>query len=206
MTKAEYRQMLFLRAGIMIDELSNTCLVYGVHAWKRDGESHIGIEGFCLERQPMVLTLKTVNHLKRIVPEAGVKEALHVVENPAVFSVLSEKYPDHAFLCGNGQLRLAVLKTLDLLEEETPIYYAGDYDPEGLLIAQRMRERYGERVHFWNYCTEYYQKYFSEQVIDGSRLQSLQGVTAEELQPVREAMLRGKRAAYQEAMLEVYEL
>ena len=76
------------------------------------------------------------------------------------FAYCIQKYPKQTFLCGNGQLRLAVLKTMDLFSEDTIFYYAGDYDPEGFQIAERLRERYGNRVKFWNYSKENYKFFY----------------------------------------------
>ena len=33
-------------AGIMIDDISNYTMIYNVHAHKKDGSVHSGIEGF----------------------------------------------------------------------------------------------------------------------------------------------------------------
>ncbi len=205
MNKAECRQVLFMQAGILTDELSNNCMAYGICAETLQGKSHEGILGFYREKQPVILSLKTIHGLREIYP-GKTSDCIYVVENPAVFSNLVNRYPERAFICGNGQLRLAVWKTLDLLEGSIQIYYAGDFDPEGLLIAQRVWERYGDRVHFWKYSVDYYNQYQSGQKIDESRLNSLQRVKMPELQEIKAAMLQRKRAVYQESMLEVYQL
>lgn len=206
LNRAECRQALLMQAGILTDDLSNSCMVYGIHATTFRGASHEGILGFCRERQPVQLSLKTINGLREIRPADENCDSIYVVENPAVFSNLISRYPEQAFMCGNGQLRLASWKTLDLLDENIKIYYAGDFDPEGLLIAQRVRERYGNRVHFWKYNVDYYNEYLSERMIDAGRLNSLHRVGASELLGIKDAMLQKKRAAYQESMLAVYQL
>ena len=45
---------------------------------------------------------------------------------------------------------------LDLLSRESRLHYAGDFDPEGLGIAQRLKDRYGSRLELWEYKPEYY--------------------------------------------------
>ena len=48
-------------------------------------------------------------------------------------------------MCMNGQPRLTGLMLLDLLEKSgTTIYYSGDLDPEGILIAQKLADYYRE--------------------------------------------------------------
>ena len=44
------RQKSYLLAGIMIDDISNYALLYNVHAIKKDGSLHKGIEGFYEEK------------------------------------------------------------------------------------------------------------------------------------------------------------
>lgn len=46
-------------------------------------------------------------------------------------------------MCMNGQPRLAGLMVLDLFEKSgIRVYYAGDLDPEGILIAQKLSQYY----------------------------------------------------------------
>ena len=48
-----------------------------------------------------------------------------------------------AYMCMNGQPRLAGLMVLDLLAKSgTEVYYSGDLDPEGILIAQKLSQYY----------------------------------------------------------------
>ncbi len=198
---AERKNRLFYQAGILKDDLSNEVLSYGIRAWKRDGRLHAGLEGFFREREPVRLTLHTLSGLKAA---QASKERICIVENPAVFSVLIDRYPEAPALCVNGQPRLAALLLLDLLEEGHVFYYAGDFDPEGLLIAQRLKERYGEKLRLWHYEGELYLKCLSEVSLGEARLRKLEKVRLPELQEIRKLMRREKRAAYQEAMMEAY--
>lgn len=148
----------------------------------------------------MKLTLKTLGGIGKITGEPDI----YMVENPAVFSRLVEKYPDRTILCGNGQPKLSVFVLLDKVTEDSTIYYAGDFDPEGLQIAQNLKKRYQEHFILWKYEAEYYQKYKSEVWLDEKRLRKLKKIDLPELQEVKEAMQRERYAAYQEAMVEEY--
>ena len=66
--KYEKKTRLFYQAGLLRDELSNDILVYGIHGILPDGKIHMGIEGFWQEKEPMRLTLHTVEKLKMSVP------------------------------------------------------------------------------------------------------------------------------------------
>ena len=200
--RAEEKAGLFYEAGLLKDDLSNHTLVYGVHAWTKGGSLHEGIEGFLSRREPLLLTLMTLGGLAEVGTQG--KKCVYIVENPAVFSTLVKAWPEAAVICGNGQIRLATLVLLDLFEPETRFYYAGDFDPEGLQIAQKLRERYGERLALWNYRKEYYLKYRSEVEISAKSLKKLNKVCLVELQEIKMLLQEEKRAAYQEAMLREY--
>ncbi len=199
LSKLEKEKRIFYRAGILKDELSNDTLAYGIRAWKRDGSLHEGIEGFFKEEEPIRLTLRTIGKLGSVRAD---RDQVYLLENPAVFSVFIKKYPKCAAVCVNGQPRLSTLVLLDFLQENHTFYYQGDFDPEGLLIAQRLKERYGEKFSLWNYRTEWYKKYLSEVEISEIRIKKLEKVSLPELQELKRCMQKEKRAAYQEAMLE----
>ena len=57
---------------------------------------------------------------------------------------------------------------------------------------------------FRSYRREFYEKYRSDVEISEKSLKQLDHIYLEELQEVKEEMLRQKKAAYQEAMLEEY--
>lgn len=200
--QAEAKAELYYRAGLLKDDLSNHTLVYGIHGETKDGSLHEGIEGFLVRREPADLTLMTIGGLKKV--RAQRPGIVYMVENPAVFSALIHTWPEETVLCGNGQIRLSMLALLDLFDEDTKFFYAGDFDPEGLLIAQRLRDRYGDRLQFWNYREDLYERYRSNVEISDRRLKKLDKVHAEELHQIRDAIRTEKRAAYQEAMLKEY--
>lgn len=200
--RAEEKAALFYRAGLLKDELSNHVLVYGISGVEKHGRPHKGILGYLEQREPLHLSLMTLGKLARVSPQTG--KRVYIVENPAVFAVLAKAWPDAAIVCGNGQTRLATLVLLDLFGGDAEFWYAGDYDPEGLLIAQRLKERYGERLHFWQYRREFYEKYQSDVEISDRSIKKLDRVYREELQDIKQAMKRLKKAAYQEAMMGEY--
>ena len=206
LSPSEYRTKLLGRAGILRDELSNDVLVYGIRAWKRNGMLHEGIEGFLKNREPVKLSLRTIMDLSDVRGQGtDQKNPVYVMENPAVFAVFTESHPKCAAICGGGQIRLAVMMLMDALRYSSVFYYSGDYDPEGLQIAQRLKQRYGDGLRLWNYSEKLYEKYLSPVVLTDARLKKLENIYLKELESVKDAMLRRKRAAYQEAMIEVYQ-
>jgi len=202
----EYTENLLYSVGILKDNVSNTCLVYGLHGVKKDGSIHKGMEGAFIEREPVQVTLKTLSSLECLCTGNSMQEIkeIYVVENPAVFSYLTDTYPDGVFICGNGQFKLAFYITLELLKGKYTIFYAGDFDADGLMIAQKLKNRYPSQVVLWEYNEEYYNRYLSDVQLDNTALNKLEKVAADELQPVKNCILKYKRAVYQEAMLEIY--
>lgn len=201
LSETEQKNRLLFQAGILKDDLSNMTLAYGIRGWKNDGELHRGLEGYFQENEPAQITLRTLGNLCYANAQ---QEDVYVLENPAVFSAVIEKYPACAAVCACGQPGLATLILLDLLKENHTFHYAGDFDPEGLLIAQNLKERYGSKLTLWNYQVEWYEKYLSDTVLEDFRLKKLEKIYLEELQEIKQCMQKEKRAAYQERMLSIY--
>jgi DNA topoisomerase IA len=53
-----------------------------------------------------------------------------------------------SLICTSGQLNLSYHIDLDKIKDLEFIYYAGDFDPEGLLIADKIKLKYKEKVKF----------------------------------------------------------
>ena len=75
----------------------------------------------------------------------------------------------------NGQPKLAALVALELFAASgTKVYYSGDFDPEGLWIAQRLAYFYPGNFEFLNMDTECYEKCISDEPISDVRLKQLE--------------------------------
>ena len=104
-------------------------------------------------------------------------------------------------MCMNGQPRLASLIILELLAKSgTIVYYAGDFDPEGLLIAQKLSIYYPGIFHFWHMTKEDYALCCSEEEISQKRLKMLDSITDDRLRPVAEQIAKRKKSGYQEKL------
>lgn len=203
LSEAENRSNVLFNAGLIKDTLSNDVIVYGIRGRCVDGSLHQGMEGFLHQKEPVKLSLLTLANLEETFTNS-VDRRVYIVENPAVFSILTSRFPEKAFICSYGQIRRAVFMLLDLFDKNTVFSYAGDFDPEGLLIAERLKKRYGERLAFWKYEPEMYLKYMSEEKLTKQRIKKLDGVRDAALLKIAELMREEGRAAYQESMLEEY--
>ena len=93
----------------------------------------------------------TMENLKGITEVQPVGTCVYIVENKMVFSYLMEQVQGKnvSLLCTSGQPRYAALKLISLIVQSgIPIYYSGDLDPDGIGIADRLWQRFGNRIQF----------------------------------------------------------
>ena len=203
LSEAENRSKVLFKAGLIKDTLSNDVIAYGIRGRCVDGSLHQGMEGFLHQKEPVKLSLLTLANLEETFTNS-IDRRVYIVENPAVFSILTSRFPEKSFICSYGQIRRAVFMLLDLFNKNTVFSYAGDFDPEGLLIAEKLKKRYGDRLAFWKYEPDIYLKYMSEEKLTNQRIKKLDGVRDATLLKIAELMREEGRAAYQESMLEEY--
>lgn len=197
------RAELYRLAGILKDDLSNWVLCYGIHGCDEKGTLHPGMEEYIRRREPQLLSLRNINHLSCAFTS---NKKVYIVENPAVFSkIMESKTEGIACICSSGQLKLSVFLLLDLLYKgETEFYYCGDFDPEGLLIAQKLKSRYEAQVVWWNFDEEHYKRAQSNELLSERRLKQLELLQDQHLRKLAKIMKQEGFAGYQENILEEY--
>lgn len=132
------------------------------------------------------------------------RNAVWVVENSSVASTLMDLAPNAPIICTHGQLRVAGWRLMELLaSSDATIYYSGDLDPEGMLIADRLLRRFPEAVRLWRMDEKSYLESMSEEMVSDKRLNQFKKLHHPVLNKVAEVMQREKRAGYQEAMVEL---
>lgn len=197
------KQKLYLSAGILRDDISNCVMLSGVHAWKEDGQIHEGMEGFCREGEPVEVPLSVIAEWKQVkCPD----QEIYIVENPSVFAMLCGQWGSRkACMCMNGQPRLSALLVLDLLAKAgVKLYYAGDFDPEGILIAWKVKNYYQGEAVYWHMSPEEYMKSRSGEQISDRRMKMLEKVDDPELSELVHVIQENGVAGYQENIWEVY--
>ena len=198
------RQKSYLMAGIMLDDISNYAMLYQVQAVKKDGSIHQGMAGFAREQHIVQVPLAVISEWELL---RCSQDEIYIVENPSVFAVLcgkeKEKNTRRAYMCMNGQPRLAGLMVLELLAKSgTKVYYAGDLDPEGVLIAQKLSQYYKGEFYYWHMEAADYERCRSKEVISPKRLKILERITDERLKPVAALIGKYRTAGYQEMLAE----
>lgn len=187
---AEYR--------IMRDDLWNFVTCQGLLAWNK-GKIHPVWEIAAKTQTVMNIPMKELAKVDKVVPVKGTK--VWIVENSSVASSIMDMVPEAPIICTHGQLRMTSWRLLDLLVKENCIlYYSGDLDPEGISIANRLKERYNQNVVLWRMDKESYLDSLSNEDIS-TRLMKLEKITSNEWQEVITAMKKTKLAGYQEAIV-----
>ena len=201
------RQKSYLAAGILLDDVSNYAMLCNVRAVKKDGSAHRGMDGFWEESDMIQVPLGVLADWDEILCP---QKEIYIVENPSVFAMLCSKIGKnpmegvYSYMCMNGQPRLAGLVVLDLLAKAgTTVYYSGDLDPEGLLIAQKLAAYYKGTFYFWHMDVQDYEKCRSEEVISDRRMKILEKITDERLLPVVRQIRKYGTAGYQEKLYAV---
>lgn len=205
--RASDRAGLLYKAGILIDEVSNWVLCNGLIAYSRDGQVHPGWTGFVDSDEPLQATLLNLSSLSKVTAPKGF---VYVVENPSVFSSILDKAKSLdiqalspvPLVCTYGQINLAGLVLLDMLAASCgEIRYSGDFDPEGIVIADKLKSRYGNALKLWRYSCDDYHAAMSERTAKPSRIKQLDGVRSPQLLPLVEAIKAQKLCGYQELIL-----
>lgn len=200
----ENNRILF-EAGLLKEELVNTCQLCHINACIGD-ELHPAWDGFWQQYEAWNVSLY---NLRTITSLTSTIDTVIIVENPSIFRALSQWGKTHGaatigFVCTAGQLNVCGYVLLDLIEKAGfQMFYAGDFDPEGLCIAQRLKQRYPTLI-LWHYQVRDYERCRSQKTIRDSRLSMLAQVTQEELVPIKERLLIEKKSGYQEQLLEDY--
>lgn len=196
-TTEEKNEILY-KEGLLRDELSTSTICYGVQGYTKTKD--LPWEQFWAIGEPLQLMLY---NLKNITKFTTTSQKVYVVENPTVFKIMLENFKDKkcTLVCTRGQLNTADLMLLDgLVASGATLYYNGDFDPEGLQIAQKIKWRYKEQAVLWGYLKAYYMKAKGDKSFS-DRLSKLESITLEELQPLVKAMQEEKVAAYQERFI-----
>ncbi|UFU00260.1 TIGR02679 family protein [Radiobacillus kanasensis] len=200
-TDSEGVNELLLTYGILRDDITNYVTCANLLAETEDG-SHLMWEAAASTHSVLNAPLRELVDLTRIYP-SGEQKVIWVVENSGVYSSILDKIPKAPLICTQGQFKLAALLLIDLLVKEgCVLYYAGDLDPEGLSMAERLLQRHSGHICLWKMDVASYRKSEADIVLSVERLNKLDSITIPELVPVVKELRKRKRAGYQEALVD----
>ncbi|WP_329227202.1 TIGR02679 family protein [Streptomyces canus] len=182
------RRALWRLASVTPDEVSSTVLTYGLRpigaTWGertlRERADH------CLE------THLTLRELRALQMELPYRTRIHVCENPRVVEAAADAGCSEPLVCTSGSATTVVLTLLDALAAAGCAFvYHGDFDWPGIMLANRVVERYGAEP--WRMGTEDYEYLATRAQAHGTPQLLLSGPRAEavwdaELAPTMEAL------------------
>ena len=193
---------VYYEVGILKDKISNHTTIYGLNAFEKDNSEVTAVNSFNLWKEPLQIS---ISNLLKIDYLKAVNNTVFIFENPAVFhKVLKETGNNISLICTSGQLNLSSYILLNKIRDLKNIYYAGDFDPEGLMIAYKLKERYKGKVRFLNYTRESYINTMSNNLIEEKSMSQLNKINCRELDEVIRELRINKRSAYQELLIDEY--
>ena len=193
---------LYYEVGILKDEISNHTTIYGLNAFNRDNSEVKAVNSFNIWKEPLQIS---ISNLLKIDYLEAINNTVFIFENPAVFHKILKMSDDNiSLICTSGQLNLSSYIVLNKIRNLKNIYYAGDFDPEGLMIAYKIKKRYKDKVKFLNYTRESYINTMSNNIIEEKSMSQLNKINCSELDEVINELRINKRAAYQELLIDEY--
>jgi len=183
------------------DDLLNYVTCAGLYA-EADAGMHPVWQSAVKENTVQIVPIRELVKLTNVYPSQG--SDVWIVENSGVCGTLLDYKPDVPIVCTNGQFTLAALMLMDkLVESGCFLHYGGDFDPEGLGMAQRLLNRYPEdHVKLWHMDANSYMDSNPAKELSEERLEKLNRIEHADLLEVADAMSRKGKAGYQEALVE----
>ena len=190
----EEKILILGKYNILVDNLSNFVITYNLLS---DSE---GINSFSASKESLILNIQNIVNRKFF---DGVNKKVFVFENPSVLSYIISNRKDVSVVISGGYTNISVYLLLDkLVSNGNVLYYNGDFDPEGLLICQKLKDRYKDSIKFICYSKESYDMAISNNLISSQRIKILDRVSDESLKEVKELIIKFKCSGYQENIVD----
>lgn len=181
------KKEIFERVNILIDEVSNIVLTYNLYGNEM-------LDSFQKNFTPLTINMANLRKMDNIKTK---NNKLLILENPSFLSKVIDLELDYSVIITLGNSNFVVYKLLDKIKN-TKIYFNGDFDPEGLLIANNFKKRYPD-LEFIGYNKDYYMNGISDKEISNSRLKKLDLIDDKDLIIIKDLLKNNKVSSYQEA-------
>lgn len=195
---------VYYQSHIIPDNISSFTAQIGLQLLQ-NGSEHPAYKYFREHGEECLLAVSNLNQIDGA--DCKTKK-VYIVENQMVFSHLCNvaREKQASLICTSGQLKTASYLLLDLLYQSgCNMYYSGDFDPEGILIADKLLRRYEGGLHLWRFSLEDYNSISFSNEIEKTRMAKLNQVKDINMLRLAEEMKRVGRSAYQELLLDKLE-
>ena len=183
---------IFNSINVYTDPLSNYILTSNLVISK-------SINKFYNQYGSLILNLENLENMKSITDKNNI---IFMFENPSVLNYFKSLNKDYSIVIVSGMPNMACYKLLDNIDDNCNIYYHGDYDPEGLLIAQKLKMRY-PKIKLLGYSKDNYFKSYPNNIISSISLSKLNNIVVLELKEIKESIITKRKAGYEENMLKL---
>jgi uncharacterized protein (TIGR02679 family) len=163
---------------------------------------------------PLNVPLREIVRVTDFYPWAGSRETprskhqgydVFIVENSGVFSALLDECAAYnpQLICLHGQFKLASWALLDRLAQSGALFhYSGDFDPEGLQMAEKLLKRYPGRARLWRMTEMDYLLAEPSVPLEKNRIQKFKSINEPGLITLAQVIANKGLSAYQEGILE----
>lgn len=196
----ERKHQLLAEFYLLRDDSKNAVSARGLVATRAGAKNEMWWQS-CLEDCSWNIPLREILRMEDIYPFSG--SQVLVVENSGVYSILLDYFPQLPIVCSSGQFTYAVWQLLrKLVQSGNQLYYVGDLDPEGLVMAQRLLKLFPEQAQIIGMNVPNYQRAVTHEKISQQRLKQLRLITEPTLKQVADKINESSRIALQEGFIE----
>lgn len=144
--------------------------------------------------------LMQMMNMKIIEPARGSR--VFLIENSSVYAVIADRFKTVPLIMTSGQFKYATWKLLELLPNNVDIYYSSDLDPAGLVMSQKILEKYPSRAHLFGMSDQLFVcKYTTSLKKSGIKTDVLNGIKNEKLLSLKLLIKEKQCVVFQEAII-----
>jgi len=177
--------------GLLRDNIINPINVVGIIGYDQQGREIPVLRAACESNFRLSIPLRELEGLSSAKPYLPSK-TVFITENPPVYATILEKWeqkrPFPPVICTAGNLRAATLRLLRALARSgCHFLYSGDFDPEGLLAADKLLQLFPRQARLWRLTKENYIQHCSKNhtpITDQKRIRSLESISNPDLQSI----------------------
>lgn len=151
---------------------------------------------FANNHETLILNIQNIININYLTTRSG---KVFIIENPSILTEIVALNINASVIIADGFPNTSVHLLIEkLIESGNTIYYNGDFDPEGLLIANKLKEKYSDNLVLFCYEKIDYDNCMSKSMISEIRLKKLSKINADELSDIKNILINSKYSAYQE--------
>lgn len=200
LARVEMKNQLLAEFHLLRDDMMSYAAIRGLTAQSNGQENGMWHQA-CLENCSWNVPLKEILRMEEIYPLQGSK--VLVVENSGIYSILVDLLSEVPIVCSSGQFTYAIWQLLRKLNRsQTQLYYVGDLDPEGLLMAQRLLEMFPEHMQTIAMNLQTFAKAKTAAVLSPNRLKQMGKLRDPKLRLIADEIKMSGCTAMQEGFIE----